>query len=222
MGVGIPHRLLDSLYVLNKESATTYLFPVQYLPIVPHSRLKAVLNKDSNLKHVVLLVDAEAQPFVEPIFAASVGEPSSAKPPSRISNAAIMGICTVVVLFVTFVVVAVVTCTWKEAEREIDLSRPLILTEEVGKKKKKKSGKAKKQAVDEEELVPMATGDAASGVQEVPPRVAPVVSPLATDPKTNPTPPSTSSGASSPQDMEEHHSSTESTSDDEVHHPSKA
>jgi len=153
---------------------------------------------------------------VDPLFSAPAGDPSSAKPPSRISNATIMGIGTVVVLFIGFVVVTAVACTWKTPVREIDLTRPLILTEEVGKKKNKKGkkddSKAKKQVTDEVELVPTSLGEAHDRLQqthELPPRVGPTVSPLATESRSNPTPPS--STESSPNDEIQASSSGEDT-----------
>lgn len=121
-----------------------------------------------------------------------VGAPSSTEQtPSTLSNARIMGVCTVAVLVVAFFILYMVVATRKEKQKEIDLSKPLILTEEVGKKKKKKSKKNKKKddktkSIDEEELMPVGASEVSSKVEELPPRIAPATGPsLSTEPKSS-------------------------------------
>lgn len=103
-----------------------------------------------------------------------------------------MGICTVAVLVVAFFILYAVVATHKEKQKEIDLSKPLILTEEVGKKKKKKSKKDKKsdkkaRSVDEEDLMPIGASEvSAKQVDELPPRVVAQTGPsLSSDPKSS-------------------------------------
>lgn len=121
-----------------------------------------------------------------------VGVPSStAQTPSTLSNARIMGVCTVAVLVVAFFILYMVVATRREKEKEIDLSKPLILTEEVGKKKKKKKSKKNKKdektrSVDEEELMPVGSSEVSSPVEELPPRVVANTGPsLSTEPKSS-------------------------------------
>lgn len=83
-----------------------------------------------------------------------------------------MGICVVAVIFSSFIVLAFIVCLYRPARKDIDLSRPLILTEEVGKKKKRKNkkGDADKAATDEAELVSQSTADKSEN--GAPPRAA--------------------------------------------------
>lgn len=115
-----------------------------------------------------------------------VAPPASDDTPAGVPPSIIMGICTVAVLATALAIVAIVVCTWKEKEKEIDLAKPLILTEEAGKKKKKKGKKneklAKEQTMEEEELVP--TGNASTMENEMPPRVV-QTAPLSTEPKSS-------------------------------------
>lgn len=111
---------------------------------------------------------AAAQPFVAPIFDSPAPPANNKRSPSRLSAANIMGICTVAVLFTALVIIAIVVCTWREKEKEIDLSKPLILTEEISKVKKKKKGSQDEIALEEVSLVNSRPGEAE--MMELPPR----------------------------------------------------
>lgn len=134
-----------------------------------------------------------AQSTPAPFPMAPFAQPSDEHTPARVSNARILGIITVAVLVVAFAILSLVVCTRKEKPKEIDLSKPLILTEEVGKKKKKKkkSKKNKKeediaQSVEEDGLI---VGDAEvnnnNKGDSSPPRIAINKTPLPTDPKSS-------------------------------------
>lgn len=127
---------------------------------------------------------SQGQPFVNPVFAtpqpATTGDNDPT--PRRLSGAWIMGLCTVAVLFTGLLILGIIVCTWKKKEKPIDLTKSLILTEEVGKKKKRKDKKKKKDATLEEmELMPHGIGDAGQ-VVELPPRNL-TTTQLPTDPK---------------------------------------
>lgn len=90
-----------------------------------------------------------------------------------------MGICTVAFLFVLFVTMTAIVCLRRHKQKEIDLAKPLILTEEVGKKKKRKDKKkSKAEELEEVELVPNTTS---SAMNELPPRVVSTPPTLASD-----------------------------------------
>ena len=91
-----------------------------------------------------LVLATSAQPWVPPEFNSPAGSSDNIETPSRLSDALIMGVCTVSVLFTAFLVMTVIVCTYKEKVKEIDLNKPLILTSEVGKKKKRKDNKKSK------------------------------------------------------------------------------
>ena len=150
---------------------------------------------------------------MEPVFGGPVSNPTDEHPPSRLPNAAIMGICTVAFLLVLFITLAVVICTRKEKVKEIDLAQPLILSEEAGKKKKKKKGKTdtKAEELEEVELLQPASS---SMVTELPPRAISTPPTLGSD-TTNGTPPVTDEES---EEIEEESSSDESkVSDSDIY-----
>ena len=131
--------------------------------------------------HIIVSV-VNGQPFVPPEFSTPAAPAGDDHTPSSTPGMIIMGVCLVSILFTAFVILVLVVCLYKPKAKEIDLSKPLILTEEVGKRKKRKD---KKKAVstndksfnpsDEVEL--MSSGAVAENERsETPPRTVDVVS----------------------------------------------